>query len=143
MRTFKLRKFELRRLLVPAGRGRGAGSGPSTSIVRPFKTIEGAGRVGKKRLSWDASPGPAVARYRVYWGLGNRVDYDSKFADVGNLTALVLPDDIPSFPHVTAEMEIGITAISERGNESDMRVISAFFDFSRPQAPLNAKLEDL
>jgi hypothetical protein len=71
------------------------------------------------------------------------VDYGSRFADVGEVTALVLPDDVPSFPRVTGQMEIGITSVGRSGNESDMLVVSAFFDFSRPDAPLNVKLEEV
>jgi len=116
---------------------------PSAFVVRPSRTIKGTGRATKKKLSWDASPGPAVAGYRIYWDAGRRVDYDSTFADVGKVTVLVLPDDIPSFPLVTGQMEIGLTSISESGNESDMRVLSVFIDFTRPEVPGNVKLEDM
>jgi hypothetical protein len=131
MRTFRLRKFELRR------------SEPSTSFLRPSRRIEGTGRVRKKRLSWETSPGSVVERHRIYWEVGGSVDYGSRFADVGEVTALVLPDDVPSFPRVTGQMEIGITSVGKSGNESDMLVVSAFFDFSRPDAPLNVKLEEV
>ena len=111
--------------------------------VRPSKTIIGMGRVGKRKLSWNASPSPAVEGYRVYWEVGKRVDYGSPFADVGKVTSLVLPDEIPSFPLVTGQMEIGMTSVSGSGNESDMRILSVFVDFTRPEAPRNVKLEDL
>ena len=75
--------------------------------------------------------------------MGKRVDYDSSFADVGDVTVLVLPDDIPSFPLVAGPVEIGITAVGGSGNESDMRVLSVFVDFTRPDVPLNVKLEDM
>jgi hypothetical protein len=135
MRTFRLRKFELRRPPVPPR--------PSTSVVRPSRTIKGMGRVGKKKLSWETSPSPVVEGYRVYWEVGKRVDYDSTFADVGKVTVLVLPDDLPSFPLVTGQMEIGMTSLSGSGNESDMRVLSVFVDFTRPDVPMNVKLEDM
>jgi hypothetical protein len=129
---------------MPAGKGgRAMGPGPSALIVRPSRTIKAMGRVTKKKLSWEASPSPAVKGYRVYWEIGKRVDYDSTFADVGEVTVLVLPDDIPSFPLVTGQMEIGITSLSRSGNESDMRVISVFVDFTRPDVPVNVKLEDM
>jgi hypothetical protein len=137
MRTFKLRNFALRRRPNSAAR---TVMDPSFSIVGLLKLVEGVGRVAKKKLSWDASPSPGVAGYRIYWGCGKPVDYDSQFVDVGKMTALVLPDDIPSFPRVTGKVEIGITAVSERGNESDMHVLSAFLDFARPCAPRNLKL---
>jgi len=83
-----------------------------------------------------------VERHRIYWKVGGRVGYDSHFAEVGGLTALVLPDDVPSFPLVTGQMEIGVTAIGCGGNESDMVVLSAFLDFGRPAAPSKVELAD-
>lgn len=144
MRTFRLRQFALRRPLVPTGKEvRAAGSRPSASVVRPSRTIKGVARVTKKRLSWEASRSPGVKGYRVYWELGKRVDYDSSFADVGDVTVVVLPDDLPSFPLAAGPMEIGITSVSEGGSESDMRVLSVFVDFTRPDVPLNVSLEDV
>lgn len=139
-----MRQFELRRPFVALGKGtRAVVPEPSAFVVRPSGTIKGVGRVSKKKLSWKASPSPGVKGYRVYWEVGQRVDYDSTFADVGDVTALVLPDDIPSFPLVAGPMEIGITSVSENGNESDMRVLSVFVDFTRPDVPVNVKLEDM
>ena len=143
MRTFRLRQFALRRPLVPLGKEtRATITEPSAFAVRPSRTVKGVGRVRKKRLTWSASPSH-VKGYRVYWEVGKRVDYDSSFADVGDVTVLVLPDDIPSFPLVAGPVEIGITAVGGSGNESDMRVLSVFVDFTRPDVPLNVKLEDM
>jgi hypothetical protein len=106
------------------------------------KEPKGTGRLAKRKLSWDASPSPAVVGYRVYWAIGKRVTYDADFVDVGNLTSLTLPDGIPSFPLVAGQIEIGVTSISRSGNESDMCILSAFFDFIRPEAPLGLTLEE-
>jgi hypothetical protein len=144
MRTFRLRQFALRRPLVPLGKGnRAMVPEPSAFVVRPSRTIKGAARVTKKRLTWEASRSPGVKGYRVYWEHGKRVDYDSSFADLEDVTVLVLPDDIPSFPLVAGQMEIGITAVSRSGSESDMRVLSVLVDFTRPDVPLNVSLEDV
>lgn len=139
MRTFKLRKFELRR---SPDRERRLVSVPSPFVLRPLKTMARTGRTRGKKLSWDASPDPGVEGYRIYWEVGKRVDYDSTFADVGNVTFVLLPHDLPSFPLVSGQMEIGITSVNKSGNESDMRVLSSYLDFSRPEAPRNVKLED-
>ena len=139
MRTFRLRRFELRR--SPEGERR-AVSVPPPFVVRPVRTMAGTGRVRGKRLSWEASPDPAVQGYRVYWEVGNNVGYGSTFADVGKVTSLLLPHDLPSFPLVSGRMEIGITSVSKSGNESDMRVLSAYLDFGRPEAPRNVKIEN-
>jgi hypothetical protein len=97
--------------------------------------LEGTGRPTKRRISWEPSPSPAVVGYRVYWAIGKRVTYDADFVDVGNSTSLTLPDGIPSFPLVPAQIEIGVTSISSSGNESDMCILSAFIDLVRPEAP--------
>ena len=84
-----------------------------------------------------------MAGYRLYWAIGGGVGYDSDFAEVGNVTEVILPDDVPAFPLFHGEMRIGVTSVSHTGNESDMRVISAFFDLTAPDAPSNLKSEDL
>ena len=135
MRTFRLKRFVWGRQAVQGGHVQRQ-EAASFSVSRS-RTVRGGERLTKTRISWDASPDPFVVGYRVYWAVNGSVDYDSEYADVGNVTALVLPDDIPSFPLVTSCLEIGITAVSRGGNESDMSVKSAFFHFSRPEAPLN------
>jgi hypothetical protein len=63
--------------------------------------------------------------------------------EVGNVTQVILPDDVPSFPLMVGQFELGISAISEAGNESDLVKTSVFLDFSIPEAPKNLKIEDL
>jgi hypothetical protein len=106
------------------------------------RMIRGPGRLGKKRISWEASPTPSVVGYRVYWAVGKRVTYESPFIDVGRSTSVTLPDDIPSFPLIAGPIEIGVTSVSRSGNESDMLVLSALLDFIRPRAPIGLKLEN-
>jgi hypothetical protein len=77
-------------------------------------------RIKKKRLSWIASSSPGVSGYRIYWSKVGRADYNSDHAELGKVTRVVIPDDIPSFPHTTGLIELGITAVSFEGNESDM-----------------------
>jgi len=97
----------------------------------------------KKKVSWDAVDNPDVAGYKLYWAVGGKVDYDSEFAEVGNVTEVILPDNVPSFPLVVGDIEIGVTAVSHKGNESDMSVFSAPFDFTAPEAPANLIIKDL
>jgi hypothetical protein len=104
--------------------------------------IRGLGRVAKKKISWEASPSPSVVGYRVYWAVGKRVTYDSPFVDVGRSTSFTLPDDVPSFPLIAGRIEIGVTSVSRSGNESDMLVLSALFDFTKPRAPMGLKVEN-
>jgi hypothetical protein len=81
----------------------------------------------KKRLTWNASPSPDVVGYRVYWSKAGKPDYNSDHAEVGNITQIILPDDIPAFPVRGDQIELGITAVNIKGNESDMARVSLQF----------------
>jgi hypothetical protein len=62
---------------------------------------------------------------------------------IGNVTEVVLPEHVPSFPIVKGSIELGITAVNEVGNESDMMIFAAPFQFSVPDAPTSPGLEAL
>ena len=83
----------------------------------------------KKRLTWKASASPDVSGYRLYWSKSGNVDYDSPHVELGNVTHVLLPDNIQSFP-VTGRIEIGITAVSLKGNESDMARVMVRFELA-------------
>ncbi len=100
------------------------------------------GKVKRERLIWDRSLSDKVTKYRVYWSKDGGIDYDSDYAEVGNVAQVMLPDDIPSFPSVADEMELGVSAISEAGNESEITKIVVSVDFTVPEPPRNLKLED-
>ena len=55
-------------------------------------------RVRKRKVHWGASNSLGVVGYKLYWAMGKGVNYDSDFADLGNVTEVILPDDVPSFP---------------------------------------------
>jgi hypothetical protein len=79
--------------------------------------------------------------YKLYWAEDGRVHYDSESAMLGNVEEIVLPDGVPSFPLVKGSIELGITAVNEIGNESDMTKVSFPFQFSVPDPPENLTLE--
>ena len=85
-------------------------------------------RIKKKKLTWHTSASPDVLGYKVYWSKAGRADYESDHADVGKVTQIVLPDDIPSFPVMAGRIEIGITAVSSSENESDMARVMVEFE---------------
>jgi hypothetical protein len=95
-------------------------------------------RINRKRLTWNASASPDVLGYKVYWSKVGRADYDSDYAEVGNVTQVVLPDDIPSFPIMADRIELGITAVSFKGNESDM--VRVMLQFESAEAKENIRL---
>jgi hypothetical protein len=100
-------------------------------------------KIRKRKIRWNASASPGVIGYKVYWAVDTGVSYDSDFADVGNVTEIVLPDAIPSFPVFRGDIQLGITAVTEMGNESEMMTTSAPFEFMAPDPPIQPILEPL
>jgi hypothetical protein len=100
-------------------------------------------KIKGRRLIWDPSPSSSVIGYKLYWAEQGEVNYDSPCAMVGNVSEVVLPEQVPSFPVVRGPIALGITAVNEVGNESDMVVIAAPFQFSVPDAPTSPRLEAL
>ena len=98
-------------------------------------------RIRKRKVRWNTSNGLGVVGYKLYWAVGKEVNYDSDFAEVGNVTEVILPDDVPSFPIVAADIELGVVAVDHIGNESDMTKLSAPFDFTAPDAPTGLTVE--
>jgi len=56
---------------------------------------------------------------------------------------VVLADQVPSFPIVKGSIELGITAVNEIGNESDMMIFATPFQFAVPDARRSPRLEVL
>jgi Tfp pilus assembly protein PilZ len=101
------------------------------------------GKIRKKKVRWEPSGSNDVAQYRLYWSKYGEVTYDSESAEIGSGTEVVLPDDVPSFPLVAGDMHLGISAINEAGNESDLTKLTAYFNFVVPEPPQNLEVEDL
>jgi len=100
------------------------------------------GRIKKRRICWEPSMSDDVVKYRLYWSEEGVVDYASKSVDVGNVTEVVIPDDIPSFPRIKGDVALGIAAVNEGGNESDMAKMTAKINFIVPDAPTNLVVEE-
>jgi len=101
------------------------------------------GKIRKKRIRWEPSMSGDVAKYRLYWSEDGTVGYASRYIDVGKVTEVVIPDDVPSLPMVKGNLAFGITALSEAGNESDMTKTTAEVDLVVPDAPTNLMIEDV
>ena len=104
--------------------------------------IKKTGKIKRKRIRWYRSPSTEVVKYRLYWSAEGKVDYDSQYVELGNVADAILPDDIPSFPLICGTVYLGITALSQAGNESDLTKISASLDFTVPEAPHQIWVED-
>ena len=100
-------------------------------------------KMKKRRLSWRASSSSQVVGYKLYWSEGGGANYDSRCAKLGNVTEIVLPDDVDSFTPASGPIELGITAVDELGNESDMVTVMAPYQFSVPKAPKGLHMETL
>jgi hypothetical protein len=100
------------------------------------------GKIRRRKLRWEPSSTTEVIKYRLYWSRDEAVGYHSDHADLGNVTKVTLPDGIASFPHVSGKFELGVSAVSQAGNESDLIKTTVHFDFSLPEAPRNLKVED-
>jgi hypothetical protein len=99
------------------------------------------GRVRSRVLRWE--PSPDAARYRVYWSTQGPVGYESEFVGVDDKTKVILPDEIPSFPKIAGNIELGITAVNAAGNESDIAIARVFVDFTVPETPKDVRVEDV
>ena len=92
-------------------------------------------KIKRRKLKWIASDSVQVVGYKLYWSENGGVNYDSQCAILGNITELILPDDINSFTPNGGPIEFGITALDELGNESDMITVKAPYQFIVPKAP--------
>ncbi len=126
-------------------RGRPAGPLETASehILTKTKEEKKMARVRKRKVHWDASNGLGVVGYKLYWAVGKGVNYDSDFADMGNVTEVILPDDVPSFPIDAGDIELAVVAVDHIGNESDMTKLYAPFGFTAPDAPTGLAVETL
>jgi hypothetical protein len=100
-------------------------------------------RVRKRKVYWNASGSLGMVGYKLYWSVGKGVKYDSDFAEVGNVTEVILPDEVPSFPMNTGDIEIAVVAVDFIGNESDMTKLYAPFGFIAPDPPTGLEVETL
>jgi hypothetical protein len=100
-------------------------------------------KIKKRRLSWLASSSSQVIGYKLYWSEAGEVNYDSKCVALGNVTEVTLPDDVDSFTPGYGPIELGISAVDELGNESDIVTVTAPYHFSVPKAPKDLHIETL
>ncbi len=100
-------------------------------------------RIKKRKLAWAASTSPQVIGYKLYWAENQTVGYHSHCVTLGNVTEVVLPDDVEGFSPSGGAVEFGITAMDELGNESDLITFSAAHQFNVPQAPEDLWMETM
>lgn len=95
-------------------------------------------KIRKCKLSWEASPSERVVGYKLYWSKGPEVSYDSKSLKIGNVTEIILPDDVTLSG---GPVMFGITAVDRDGNESDMVTIAEPYQLHVPEAPAGISIQ--
>jgi hypothetical protein len=100
-------------------------------------------KIKRRRLKWVASSSPQVVGYKLYWSQNGDLNYDSQCLMLGNVTEIVLPDDVKSFKPDGGSVEFGVSAVDELGNESDMVTLKAPYQFNIPKAPDDLYLQKL
>jgi hypothetical protein len=119
-------------------------NGPTVSEKSTFnRDGTNMAKIKKRRLRWRASDSPSVIGYKLYWTEQGDLGYDSHSVFIGNVTQVVLPDQVPSFPVRDGSVTLGLTAVNEIGNESDLITLTAHFQFSVPLPPSGLSLEAL
>jgi len=109
--------------------------------LTPEKESKGMGKIKDRKIRWEPSSSADV-KYRLYWSIGGGIDYHSDHADLGDVTEVNIPGDIPAFPLISGRFELGVSAISEAGNESDLTKATVHVDFTVPEAPKSLMVED-
>ena len=100
-------------------------------------------KIKKRKLRWKASESQQVVGYRLYWAEGEDVGYSSPSVALGNVTEVVLPDEVDGFAPKGGPVSFGVAAIDELGNESDMATFAAPYQFNVPLAPEELWIESL
>ena len=100
-------------------------------------------KIKRRRLKWVASDSSQVVGYKLYRSENGELNYDSQWVMLGNVTEIVLPDDVKSFKPNGGPIEFGVTAVDELGNESDMVTLTAPYQFNVPKAPDDLYLQKL
>jgi hypothetical protein len=95
-------------------------------------------RIRKYKLAWQASESHDVIGYKLYWSRSTDVTYESKFIKVGNVTEILLPDDVILSD---GPVMFGVTALDRDGNESDMALIPKPYHLHVPAPPAHLSVE--
>lgn len=94
-------------------------------------------------IKFPPSASPDVVGYKLYYvPQGQTLDYNSPFIDLGNpaIDAAsgkieVAINELPNFQAADNVFSIGVTAVDDAGNESEMSTADVTLDFTAPDAP--------
>ena len=95
-------------------------------------------RIESKTISWNPSEAEDVAGYRVYYKPAaeeDSIQYGDPFIETTDAQVMA-PDDFPdgSFSE-EGDYLVGVSALDEAGNESDIAEVVHPFDLTAPPMP--------
>lgn len=99
-------------------------------------------KILNKKFQWTASNSPDVLGHNVYIKTGTVAPTytDMKLYVVMPTAEVTLPDGFPGFPLFDGDYMVGVSAVDDWGNESDIVSIQRPFDFIAPNAPTGLKI---
>ena len=102
-------------------------------------------KIIKKKIKITPSEVPDLVAHRVYVAFAiEEVTYDSPMVEVPMpKLELVIPDEFPGFPLNDTNYKIGVSGVDDMGNEGDMTIIEAPFDFDAPPVPDGVEIVDV
>jgi len=106
------------------------------------------GKIRNYKLTWKPSESDLDidnfnVNYRLYWSNLPPVTYNSNFVMLGNVTEVDLPDTLGTHESSGGLIYIGISAVDQWGNESDIITLPEPFKLTAPAAPVDLKLNTL
>lgn len=104
--------------------------------------------VKKKRISWTPALDADIVSHRVFVEPeGNTIDpTGTNYVEVGigEAQEVILPDAFPSGTFIgDGNYIVGIVAVDDVGNLSDVSVVTSPFDFIAPSAPTDIVVENV
>lgn len=101
-------------------------------------------KVRQYQISWTKSDSSDVVGYKIYYiPEGEVLNYGSPNVSVGDVDTIIIPKDIPAFPLIDGNYQIGLTAVDDVDNESDFIIQTCPFDLVAPNAPTNLAVTPL
>lgn len=93
-------------------------------------------KVVTRKVQWNPVTVPDLKGYNLYYASGSAVlDHNAPFVYVGNVTEVVITDVIPAAINWNGDYTLGVSAVDNVGNESNIAAGTSFFDFQAPPSP--------
>lgn len=101
-------------------------------------------KVKEYQISWTPSESIDVVGYKIYYlPEGEELNYGSPSVTVGNVNSVTIPADVADFPMIDGNYQIGLTAVDDSGNESDIISKTVPFDLVAPAVPSGLEVTPL